>query len=197
MKKIFIVLFCLVFCAACAKQEITNYPPKAGPIVAFGDSITYGYDVKAKEAYPALLEEMWQREVINLGISGDTSLTALQRLDELKPLEPSFVLIELGGNDFLKKVPHAQTQKALEDIVDYVHSLGAVAVLIDTGGHGPMDTYTKINKEIAKEKKTLFVKGIMNGIFTNRNLKVDAIHPNKEGHKIIADRIDKALKPYL
>ena len=140
---------------------------------------------------------MWQKEVINLGISGDTSLTALKRLEELKPLEPSFVLIEFGGNDFLKKVPHEQTQKAFEDIVDYVHSLGAVAVLIDTGGNGPMGVYTKMNKKISKEKKTLFVKGIMNGIFTNRTLKVDAIHPNEKGHKIIADRIDKTLSPYL
>jgi len=196
MKKIFIVLFLFIL-GACAKKEITNYPPKQGPIVAFGDSITYGYEVAAQDAYPALLEKMWQKEVINLGVSGDTSLTALKRLEELKPLEPSFVLIEFGGNDFLKKVPHEQTQKAFEDIVDYVHSLGAVAVLIDTGGNGPMGAYTKINKKISKEKKTLFVKGIMNGIFTNRTLKVDAIHPNEKGHKIIADRIDKTLSPYL
>ncbi len=196
MKKIFIVLFLFCFCA-CAKKDITNYPPKAGPIIAFGDSITYGYGVSAAEAYPALLSKMWDRKVINLGISGDTSLKGYERRAELKDLEPSFVLIEFGGNDFLKKVPREQTQKALEDLVDYIHSIGAVAVLIDTGGHGPMDTYTKINKKIAKEKNTLYIDGIMNGIFTDRNLKTDQIHPNKEGHKIIAQRIDKALKKYL
>ncbi len=196
MRKIFIVLFLFCLCA-CAKKEITNYPPKAGPIVAFGDSITYGYDVNADEAYPALLEKMWNRQVINLGISGDTSLKGYERREELKDLEPSFVLIEFGGNDFLKRVPREQTQKALEDLVDYIHSIGAVAVLVDTGGRGPMDTYTKINKQIAKQKNTLYIDGIMDGIFTDRNLKADAIHPNKKGHQIIADRIDKALKKYL
>lgn len=196
MKRIFIVLFLFCLCA-CSKQEITNYPAKEGPIVAFGDSITYGYDVSADEAFPAVLEKMWNREVINLGVSGNTSLDGLARKEKLKNLNPSFVLIEFGGNDFLKKVPREQTKKALEDIVDYVHALGAVAVLIDTGGHGPMNTYTKINKNIAKQKNTLYVSGIMNGIFTNRKLKVDAIHPNKEGHQIIAQRIDKVLKKYL
>lgn len=196
MRKIFIVLF--LFClVGCIKKEITNYPPKAGPIIAFGDSITYGYGVNAEEAYPALLAKMWDRKVINLGTSGDTSLNALARKEDLKDLEPSFVLIELGGNDFLKKVPREQTQKALEDLVDYVHSLGAVAVLVDTGGNGPMDTYTKINKKISKQKNTLYVKGIMNGIFTDRSLKVDQIHPNQKGHQLIAQRIDKALKEYL
>lgn len=196
MRKIFIVLF-LFYLGACAKEEITNYPPKAGPIVAFGDSITYGYEVSAEEAYPALLEKMWHREVINLGVSGDTSLNAHARKEELKDLQPSFVLIEFGGNDFLKKVPQEQTQKALEDIVDYIQNLGAVAVLVDTGGHGPMNTYTKINKTIAKQKNALYVEGIMNGIFTDRSLKADAIHPNQKGHQIIADRIDNVLKKYL
>lgn len=196
MKKIFIVLFLFCFCA-CTKEEITNYPAKAGPIVAFGDSITYGYAVKAEEAYPALLEKMWNREVINLGVSGDTSVMALARKEELRNLRPSFILIELGGNDFLKKVPRERTRQALEELVDYAHALGAVVVMVDTGGHGPMDTYTKINKQIAKEKKTLYISGIMNGIFTDRSLKADTIHPNAAGHKIIAEKIDKVLKKYL
>ncbi|MBQ4493258.1 MAG: hypothetical protein II972_01460 [Elusimicrobiaceae bacterium] len=196
MKKIFIVLFLFYFCA-CAKEEITNYPAKPGPIVAFGDSITYGYAVKAEETYPALLEKIWNREVINLGVSGDTSVMALERKEELKNLGPSFVLIELGGNDFLKRVPRERTRQALEELVDYAHTLGAVVVMVDTGGHGPMDTYTKINKQIAKEKKTLYISGIMNGIFTDRSLKADTIHPNAAGHKIIAEKIDKVLKKYL
>jgi lysophospholipase L1-like esterase len=196
MRKIFIVLFLFCLCA-CAKREITNYPPKAGPIVVFGDSITYGYGVKAEEAYPALLAKSWNREVINLGVSGDTSLNGSARKEDLKNLEPSFVLIEFGGNDFLKKVPKTQTQKALEEIVDYVHSIGAIAVLVDTGGYGPMDTYTKINKQIAKQKNTLYIDGIMKDIFSDRNLRTDQIHPNQKGHQIIAQRIDKVLNKYL
>ena len=196
MKKIFTFLF-LFFLFACSKQDIINYPAKEGPIVAFGDSLTYGNGVKAKDAYPSLLEDMWNREVINLGVSGDTSLQGAARKEEIKSLNPSFVLIEFGANDFFKKIPREQTKKALEDIVDYVQDLGAVAVLIDTGGNSVMDSYKKIIKQVSKERKTLYVDGIMDGIFNNKNLKSDNIHPNEEGYKIIAQKIDKVLKNYL
>jgi lysophospholipase L1-like esterase len=196
MKKIFIVLFLFCLCA-CTKQEITNYPAKEGPIVAFGDSLTYGQGVSAKDAYPALLEKMWNRKIINLGISGNTSLQGLARKEEIKEFRPSFVLIEFSANDLFKKVPREQTQKALEDIVDYVQNLGAVAVLIDTGGNTLMKPYRKMIKKIAKEKKTLYVNGIMDGIFSKKSLKSDTLHPNEKGYEIIARKIDKALKPYL
>ena len=196
MKKIFIVLFLFCLCA-CSKEEITNYPAKEGPIVAFGDSLTYGQGVSAKDAYPALLEKMWNRTIINLGISGNTSLQGLARKEEIKEFRPSFVLIEFSANDLFKKVPREQTQKALEDIVDYVQNLGAVAVLIDTGGNTLMKPYRKMIKKIAKEKKTLYVNGIMDGIFSKKSLKSDTLHPNEKGYEIIARKIDKALKPYL
>ena len=151
MKKIFIVLFLFCLCA-CTKQEITNYPAKEGPIVAFGDSLTYGQGVSAKDAYPALLEKMWNRKIINLGISGNTSLQGLARKEEIIEFRPSFVLIEFSANDLFKKVPREQTQKALEDIVDYVQNLGAVAVLIDTGGNTVMKPYRKMIKKIVTTK---------------------------------------------
>lgn len=196
MKKIFIVLF-LFFLFGCSKQEIVNYPAKEGPIVAFGDSLTYGNGVEAKDAYPALLEDMWHREVINLGISGDTSLQGAARKDEIAKYHPSFVLIEFSANDFFKKIPREQTKAALEDIVDYVQNIGAVAVLIDTGGNSLMESYKKMIKKIAKEKRAIYIDGIMDDIFNNRNLKSDSVHPNEEGYKIIAQKIDKALKNYL
>ncbi len=196
MKKIFIVLFLFCLCA-CSKQEITNYPAKEGPIVAFGDSLTYGYGVSAEEAYPALLEKMWDKEVINLGVSGNTSLQGLARKEEIKNFRPSFVLIEFSANDFFKKIPREQTKSALENIVDYVQDLGAIAVLIDTGGNSLMKPYRKIIKQIAKEKNALYIEGIMDGIFNNKSLKSDNIHPNEEGYKKIAQKIDKVLKEYL
>lgn len=197
MKKIFIVLFlfCLISCTG--NKDITNYPPKAGPIVAFGDSLTYGQGVSSENAYPAVLEKMWQREVINLGVSGDTSLDGLARKEIISRYAPSFVLIEFSANDFFRKVPREQTKKALTDIIDYVQNIGAVAVLVDTGGNSLMKPYKTMLKQLAKEKKTLYIDGIMDGIFNNKNLKSDKIHPNQEGYKIIAEKIDKSLKPYL
>ena len=196
MKKIFIVLF-LFFMIACSKQDIINYPAKEGHIVAFGDSLTYGNGVEAKDAYPALLEDMWHKQVINLGVSGETSLQGAARKEEIRKYRPSFVLIEFSANDFFRKIPREKTKAALEDIVDYVQNIGAVAVLIDTGGNPLMDSYKKMIKQIAKEKGALYVDGIMDNIFDNKKLKSDSIHPNEEGYKIIAQKIDKALKNYL
>ena len=168
MKKIFIVLF-LFFMIACSKQDIINYPAKEGPIVAFGDSLTYGNGVEAKDAYPALLEDMWHKQVINLGVSGETSLQGAARKEEIRKYRPSFVLIEFSANDFFRKIPREKTKAALEDIVDYVQNIGAVAVLIDTGGNPLMDSYKKMIKQIAKEKGALYVDGIMDNIFDNKN----------------------------
>lgn len=196
MKHIFTVLI-LFFIAACGVQDIVNYPAKEGPIVAFGDSLTYGQGVSAKDAYPALLTEKWQREVINLGVSGDTSLQGLARKEQIKALRPSFVLIEFGANDLFKRIPREKTQAALEELVDYAQNLGAVVVLLDTGGNSAMNPYKKMLKKIAKEKQTLYVDGIMDGIFNNRSLKSDNLHPNEQGYKKIADKIDKVVRPYL
>ena len=196
MKHIFTILV-LFFIAACGGQDIVNYPAKEGSIVAFGDSLTYGQGVSAKNAYPALLAEKWQREVINLGVSGDTSLQGLARKEEIKTLHPSFVLIEFGANDLFKRVPREKTQAALKELVDYTQNLGAVVVLLDTGGNSAMNPYKKMLKKIAKEKQTLYVDGIMNGIFNNRSLKSDNLHPNEQGYKKIADKIDKVVRPYL
>ena len=196
MKKFFIVLFLFCLCA-CGKEEITNYPAQEGPIVAFGDSLTYGQGVSPQDAYPAVLENLLGKEVINLGISGNTSLQGLARKEKIRPLRPSFVLIEFGANDLFKKVPREKTKEALEELTDYAQDLGAVVVLIDTGGNSLMKPYKKMMKEIAKKKKTLYVDGIMDGIFNNKNLKSDPLHPNEKGYKKIASKISKTLKPYL
>ena len=73
---------------------------------------------------------------------------------------------------------------------------GAIAVIVDTGGPG-MGKYTDLMKDLAKEKKALFVPAIMAGIFTDRSLKSDMIHPNAKGYAIIAQRIHKRIKPYV
>ena len=134
--------------------------------------------------------------VINTGVSGDTAQDGLERLSELDDYNPYMVLIEFGANDYMRKRPFDQTKQALSDIVDYVQQRGAIAVIVDTGGPG-MGKYTDLMKDLAKEKKAVFVPGIMAGIFTDRSLKSDMIHPNAKGYAIIAQRIHKRIKPYV
>lgn len=197
MKKYFYLIFALILFTACSKYEPKNYPNSNDDIIAFGDSLTYGYGAGRDESYPAYLSEMLGREVINLGVSGDTSAMGLARIDEIKRYSPYMVLIEFSANDFFRKIPKEQTENNLKEIVRQVQSMGAIAVLVDTGGAYPMDPYTKIQKQISKEYNTLFVPGIMDGIYNKSKLKSDQIHPNAEGYKIVAERVKKVIKNYL
>ncbi len=197
MKKYFYLTFILFLFLGCGKQEVKNYPNSNTDIIAFGDSLTYGYGAGRDESYPAYLSQMLGREVINLGISGDTSAMGLARINEINKYSPYMVLIEFSANDFFRKIPKNQTENNLREIVRQVQNMGAIAVLVDTGGAYPMDTYTKVQKQIAAEYNTLFVLGIMNGIYNKKSLKSDQIHPNDKGYKIVAERVRKVIEPYL
>lgn len=189
-------IICFLFAFAGCSQEPANLGNPGYDIIAFGDSLTYGYGAEREESYPAALGEIIGREIINLGVSGDTAQDGLNRIGELDDYKPYLVLIEFGANDYMRKRPFDQTKQALNDIVDYVQSRGAIAVIVDTGGPG-MGKYTDLMKSLAKEKKAVFVPRIMAGIFTDRSLKSDMIHPNAKGYEIIAQRIYKSVKPYI
>ena len=179
------------------KTEIKNVGNPGKNIVAFGDSLTAGYGAGKDRAYPAVLSQMVSRPVINLGLSGDTAANAPSRLPQVLQAEPYMVLIEFGGNDYMRSVPFLQTEQAIRQIVDEVQSAGAIAVLVDTGGYPAMGRYSKLYKQIAKEKQALFVPGILDGIFGKSKYKADPIHPNAAGYEIVAQKVHKAIKPYL
>lgn len=167
------------------------------PVVAFGDSLTAGYGAGKENSYPTLLAQKISRPVVNLGLSGDTAANAPARLPAVLQERPYMVLIEFGGNDFMRSVSFADTMAAMEKIVDSVQNAGAVAVIVDTGGFPGMSRYSKAYKELAKRKGALFVPGILDGVFGNPKLKADQIHPNAEGYKVVADKVHKAIKKYL
>lgn len=185
----------LLLISACSGKP-ANMGNSGSDIIAFGDSLTYGYGAPKDESYPAVLGGIIGREIINLGVSGDTAQDGVERIAELDDYNPYMVLIEFGANDYMRKRPFEQTKQALTDIVDHVQRNGAIAVIVDTGGPG-MGKYTDLMKNLAKEKKALFVPAIMAGIFTDRSLKSDMIHPNAKGYAIIAQRIHKRIKPYV
>lgn len=178
-------------------SQIKNVGNSGWHIVAFGDSLTYGQGAGTEQSYPAMLEKSLGRPVLNLGQNGETALDAAARTAEALQSEPYMVLIEFGGNDFMRSVRLDQTVAALEKIVDDVQNAGAVAVIVDTGGSSIMGVYTKQYKKIAKEKGAVFVPGILNGIMGKRALMSDKVHPNAQGYARIAKKIEKAIKPYL
>ena len=196
MKKLFIFILFLPLLCACTKKPLFHNS-KAPDIVAFGDSLTYGLGVSRDNAYPAVLSQLAGREIVNLGVSGNTAQQGAMRMHDIGKSMPCMVLIEFGGNDLLQNRPMEETRKALEEIIDYVHGLNAMAVIVDTGGNYQMSRYTKMMKKLAKKKRALFIPGIMDGIFSDKSLKSDILHPNEKGYEIIANKVYAAIKPYL
>ena len=179
------------------KPEIKNADRPVQTIVAFGDSLTAGYGAGGvQNSFPAVLERLSNKKVINMGLSGDTADNAPTRIDEVLAASPDMVLIEFGGNDRIRGLGYARAAEAVAQIVDAVQSAGAIAVIVDTGGP-QMNAYSVAYKKIAKEKQAIFVPGILKGIFNKSAYKSDMVHPNAAGDEIIAQRVYKEIKPYL
>lgn len=165
-------------------------------IAAFGDSLTAGYGAPKGASYPDVLARKLGRPVLNFGLSGDTAVNAPSRVADVLAVSPHMVLIEFGANDFMRSLSREAAVAAVAQIVDEVQAAGAVAVIVDTGGPG-MGEYTKAYQKLAKEKQAVFVPGIMKGVFHDRRLKSDMIHPNAAGYEKVAEKVYKAIKPYL
>lgn len=176
--------------------EIKNVHNPGTAIVAFGDSLTAGYGAPKGSAYPDFLAQLLGREVINLGLSGETAEQAPARLPEVLAQNPYMVLIEFGGNDYMRNMRMEDAVAAVGQIVDAVQQAGAIAVVVDIGGPG-MGHYTRAYKQLAQEKQAVFVPGILKGIFNKKKYKADMVHPNAAGYKIVAERVHKAIKPYV
>ncbi|MBR2864799.1 MAG: hypothetical protein IKC13_00795 [Elusimicrobiaceae bacterium] len=200
MKKIiliFSVVVLIYFMVGNKKTTIKNVGNAGQAVVAFGDSLSYGYGAPKGQSYPDVLGQKISRPVVNMGRNGATAVSALPRLDEVLAENPYMVLIEYGGNDFMHAVPLNDTLTAIEKMVDGVQAAGAVAVIVDTGGYYGMNKYTKAYKKMAKEKGAVFVPGILNGIMGERGLMSDQIHPNAKGYAIVAEKVYKEIKGYL
>ncbi len=193
-------VLCFLFSvlSGCAKKEIKNIDSKGKNIICFGDSITFGYGVNPGEDYPSALSKITSLPVINAGIDGDTTTEALKRTDaDVLKREPLLAIIEFGGNDFLRKVPKEVTINNLKEMVDRIQAGGAMVAIVDISAGMLLEQYRPAFYNIAREKGAIFIPGILSGIITNPHLKSDYLHPNGDGYKVIAQRIYRAILPFL
>ncbi|MEW6101112.1 MAG: GDSL-type esterase/lipase family protein [Candidatus Omnitrophota bacterium] len=198
-QRIILLIFCLAaILASCAKKEIKNIGSRGENIICFGDSITHGYGASTGEDYPTLLSKLAGLSVINAGKEGETTSEALMRLSEdVLERNPLLVIVELGGNDFLHKIPKEVTRENINQIVEKIQARGAMVAITDLRAGLLLREYTPVFKRIAKEKQAIFIPSILSGIITNPHLKSDFLHPNEAGYKLIAERVYGVIKPYL
>lgn len=188
------------------EAEVVSKRPK---IIAFGDSLTAGFGLSEKESYPYLIQERlkadgYDYEVINAGVSGDTSLGGLERSDWVLEQENAKILIlELGANDLLRGVPVARMKDNLDKIIRKAKARDLKVLLCGmlappTMGSSYQKDFSMAFPDLATKHDVAFLPFLLENVALKKELnQADGIHPNPEGAKIMADNIYKALKPML
>lgn len=184
---------------ACSKTAPHAALPAGSTILALGDSLTAGYAADAEAAYPAVLAGLTGWQIINGGVSGNTSAQALARLPALMRRQPQLVLVSIGGNDFLRKVPEADTRSNIRQIVQQIKAAGVPAVLVavpyfTTGALFGRLSEHPMYEELAAELNVPLLKGAWAEVLGDKKLKSDQIHANAQGYRVFAEKMWAFLK---
>ena len=171
----------------------TNYPPPNFTAIAFGDSLVAGVGSTAGNDFVSKLATVLGREIVNKGVSGNTTADGVDRLATIVQLQPGTVFLLLGGNDAIRRVPRAETDANLRVIISTLHDHGVFVVLLGVRGGLLTDNLETMFNKIAKETNVLYIPDVLDGLFGNPELMADAIHPNNAGYELIAGRVYKAL----
>jgi len=195
---LFWLSFLLVACGGDEFQNIRNLRSSGEAIICFGDSLTEGVGADSGEDYPSALSRQLGFPVVNAGHRGDTTAQALERVaDGVLGKNPRLVIILLGGNDFLRQLPRAESRKNLAEIVRRIQQSGAMVAIAGIRLGLFTDEFAAIYHDIAKEFGALYIPEVTDGIFRNTKLTSDPIHPNGAGYRLMAERIAAKIRPLL
>jgi acyl-CoA thioesterase-1 len=177
-------------------------------IVVLGDSITAGLGLRPEESFPSTLQQKvdasgLQFDVINAGVSGDTTAGGLRRLDWSLEGDVRVVVVELGANDGLRGLPVSEMKRNLAAIIERARSRRAQVVLC--GMEAPPNfgvAYTRefraVFEELSREHQVAFVPFVLRGVAGDATLnQSDGIHPNSAGARKVAELVWVALEPLL
>lgn len=194
------VLLAVVGVAACSGRK--PEPIARGSVVlVLGDSITAGYGLSPEQSWVRTLaaETGWQ--IVNAGVSGDTTAGGLARLPTLlDEHRPQAVIVELGGNDMLKRLPSTQAVANLEAMLGEIRARGARPILMATpqpsiaGAVLSSLSDAPFYAEIAKRKEVPLIDDVLATVLSKSEYKLDQLHPNAEGHRRVGEAAAKRLR---
>jgi acyl-CoA thioesterase I len=176
--------------------------------VLLGDSLTAGLGLAQDQAYPALLQQRLEKEglnyeVVNAGVSGDTSAGGLARLDWALDGDVRVLIVALGGNDGLRGLPAEELKSNLSQIIEraqgrHIQVLLAGMEAPPNFGQSYIVSFHQVYPELAKKYKVPLLPFLLQGVAGNETLNQrDGIHPTAEGARIVADNIWPYLRPML
>ena len=189
-------LFLMLFKTSTVDIKSEILAPNA-TIVAFGDSLTYGYGA-VDAAYPLALERLTNRRVINAGISGEVSAVGLQRFSKLlDQYHPSLVILCHGGNDILRRKSHDALKENLRKMIRDSKKRGVQVLLVGVPGFGVFGAKTlSLYQELSVEESVMYEGQVLEIIENDASLKSDQIHPNAQGYKMMAEYFNTVLKEH-
>lgn len=183
---------------------------KKKTIVFFGNSLTAGYGLSPKQAFPAIIQRKIDSlnlpyQVVNAGVSGETSAGGKSRIDWILKQPVDIFILELGANDGLRGIPLSETRKNLQEIVDRVKAKYPATKLLFAGMEIPPNMgqrytteFRNIYTELAEKNNMELVPFLLEGVGGEPELNLeDGIHPNEEGHQIVAANLWKHLEKLL
>ncbi len=195
MNKFFIYLI-ILFLSACDKPSpvFEKLSPDA-VILAFGDSLTYGSGASQNLDYPAILSALSSHEIINAGIPGEISQNGLTRLpDLLDEYQPELMILIHGGNDMLRHIPQQQTSDNLKQMINEARLRNIKVVLLGVPEFNLfLLSSAEFYQQVADEQKVPIDLETLPNILSTNSLKSDAIHPNNEGYRLMAENIYNLL----
>ena len=165
-------------------------------ILAFGDSLTYGYNAQPNESYPFILSHLSGHKVINAGIPAESSHDGLRRLSKvLEDDSIKLMILFFGGNDIMQGLSMERLKSNLKTMIQMAKEKNIEVLLISVPnlslfGLSPLDLY----EEVAEEENIPLLSGMLADILSNPSLKSDQVHPNALGYKIMGEKIDEKLK---
>ena len=212
---------------ACSTQQSpgpTRDRPAAGPasvpqpesrartlrprIVILGDSLTAGLGLAPSDAYPSVLQRRldgrgYAFEVVNAGVSGDTSAGGLTRLDWSLEGDVRILIVALGGNDGLRGLPPDEMKRNLGEIIGRARERNVTVMLagmesLTNMGPDYQRRFHDVFPALAREYRVAFLPFLLEGVAGQPKLNQnDGIHPTAEGARIIADHVWRVLEPMV
>ena len=176
-----------------------NLDSSGTAIVCLGDSITAGVGADGGATYPQRLAELLGVPVVNAGVPGDTATQGRARVGVVLAEGPWLVIVELGGNDLLRRVPVERTEADLAAIVEAVLDAGAVPMLVAVDNPVPLigGHLGEVYDRVGDRYGVPVVDGVLRDILADRSLKRDEIHPNAAGYARLAEAVADAVQPLL
>jgi lysophospholipase L1-like esterase len=170
-------------------------PLKQGDVIlAFGDSLTVGVGANKEHSYPSVLARLTGLEIINAGVSGETTEEGLRRLPGvLDEYSPSLMILIEGGNDILRNKNVAEISLNLERMIQMAQSRGIQVVLVGVPEKNLFSNSAPLYRELAERYDLVFEESLIGSLMRSPSKKSDPIHFNQAGYALMAETIYELL----